>query len=281
MDIAAFRAALGDIPVEDNPRIVQQKSRDIYWYSPVPEARSSTTSPPTSSSRRATSDEVDHRARRRLSSTACRSRRAAPAPAITARPCRSPAASMLDLIEPRQGHRDRARTACAPRPASILAQLDEQTKAMPSAASCASTPRPTARRRSAASSPAARAASARSAGAACAISAISSASRSSPGGRAARARPHRRGHPQGRPRLRHQRHHHRGRDAADRRPMTGSTSWSASTTIMEACALRQAAGAAGRPAAQGDLAGRRARSPTTISTATAPISAAASSPSCC
>lgn len=34
MDIAAFRAALGDIPVEDHPRIVQQKSRDHYWYSP-------------------------------------------------------------------------------------------------------------------------------------------------------------------------------------------------------------------------------------------------------
>ncbi len=34
MDLAAFRAALGDIPVEDHPRIVQQKSRDHYWYSP-------------------------------------------------------------------------------------------------------------------------------------------------------------------------------------------------------------------------------------------------------
>lgn len=34
MDIALFRAALGDIPVQDNPRIVQQKSRDHYWYSP-------------------------------------------------------------------------------------------------------------------------------------------------------------------------------------------------------------------------------------------------------
>jgi FAD/FMN-containing dehydrogenase len=34
MDIAAFRAELGDIPVEDHPRIVQQKSRDHYWYSP-------------------------------------------------------------------------------------------------------------------------------------------------------------------------------------------------------------------------------------------------------
>jgi FAD/FMN-containing dehydrogenase len=34
MDMPAFRAALGDIPVQDNPRIVQQKSRDHYWYSP-------------------------------------------------------------------------------------------------------------------------------------------------------------------------------------------------------------------------------------------------------
>ncbi|MGV3489756.1 MAG: FAD-binding oxidoreductase, partial [Devosia sp.] len=34
MDIQSFRAALGDIPVQDNPRIVQQKSRDHYWYSP-------------------------------------------------------------------------------------------------------------------------------------------------------------------------------------------------------------------------------------------------------
>ncbi len=34
MDLTAFRAALGDIPVQDHPRIVQQKSRDHYWYSP-------------------------------------------------------------------------------------------------------------------------------------------------------------------------------------------------------------------------------------------------------
>ncbi|MEQ1900159.1 MAG: FAD-binding oxidoreductase [Devosia sp.] len=34
MDLAAFRAAIGDIPVQDHPRIVQQKSRDHYWYSP-------------------------------------------------------------------------------------------------------------------------------------------------------------------------------------------------------------------------------------------------------
>ncbi len=35
MDLGAFRAAIGDIPVEDNPRLVQQKSRDHYWYSPL------------------------------------------------------------------------------------------------------------------------------------------------------------------------------------------------------------------------------------------------------
>src|SRR5690606_8838882 len=31
MDLTGFRAALGDIPVEGHPRIVQQKSRDHYW----------------------------------------------------------------------------------------------------------------------------------------------------------------------------------------------------------------------------------------------------------
>ena len=39
MSIAAFRAELGDIPVEDHPRIVQQRSRDHYWYSPVLKAK--------------------------------------------------------------------------------------------------------------------------------------------------------------------------------------------------------------------------------------------------
>jgi hypothetical protein len=34
MDLTAFRAALGDIPQQDHPKIVQQKSRDHYWYSP-------------------------------------------------------------------------------------------------------------------------------------------------------------------------------------------------------------------------------------------------------
>src|SRR4051795_13589770 len=39
MTIADFRAELGDIPVEDHPRIVQQRSRDHYWYSPILKAK--------------------------------------------------------------------------------------------------------------------------------------------------------------------------------------------------------------------------------------------------
>jgi FAD/FMN-containing dehydrogenase len=39
MSIEDFRADLGDIPVEDHPRIVQQRSRDHYWYSPILKAK--------------------------------------------------------------------------------------------------------------------------------------------------------------------------------------------------------------------------------------------------
>lgn len=35
MDIAALKRDLGGIKVDDHPAIVQQKSRDFYWYSPV------------------------------------------------------------------------------------------------------------------------------------------------------------------------------------------------------------------------------------------------------
>ncbi len=35
MDLAALRSDLAPMQLEDNPRIVQQKSRDFYWYSPV------------------------------------------------------------------------------------------------------------------------------------------------------------------------------------------------------------------------------------------------------
>ncbi|HVX81409.1 MAG: FAD-binding oxidoreductase [Devosia sp.] len=39
MDLSAFRAELGDIPTQDHPRLVQQKSRDHYWYSPILKAK--------------------------------------------------------------------------------------------------------------------------------------------------------------------------------------------------------------------------------------------------
>ena len=35
MDLAALKSDLPSIRLEENPRIVQQKSRDFYWYSPV------------------------------------------------------------------------------------------------------------------------------------------------------------------------------------------------------------------------------------------------------
>jgi FAD/FMN-containing dehydrogenase len=35
MDLAALRRDLEGLKIEDNPAIVQQKSRDFYWYSPV------------------------------------------------------------------------------------------------------------------------------------------------------------------------------------------------------------------------------------------------------
>lgn len=39
MSLLDFRAELGDIPVEDHPKIVQQRSRDHYWYSPILKAK--------------------------------------------------------------------------------------------------------------------------------------------------------------------------------------------------------------------------------------------------
>jgi FAD/FMN-containing dehydrogenase len=39
MDIAALRAEIDGISIEDNAKIVQQKSRDFYWYSPVLKAQ--------------------------------------------------------------------------------------------------------------------------------------------------------------------------------------------------------------------------------------------------
>ncbi len=38
-NLAGFRKALGGIAIEDNERLVQQKSRDCYWYSPILKAK--------------------------------------------------------------------------------------------------------------------------------------------------------------------------------------------------------------------------------------------------
>src|SRR3984893_11214616 len=34
-DLAAFVAALGDVPIENDPKILHKKSRDFFWFSPV------------------------------------------------------------------------------------------------------------------------------------------------------------------------------------------------------------------------------------------------------
>ncbi|MGB7100442.1 MAG: FAD-binding protein, partial [Xanthobacteraceae bacterium] len=34
-DLAAFAGALGDVPVESDPKTIQKKSRDFFWFSPV------------------------------------------------------------------------------------------------------------------------------------------------------------------------------------------------------------------------------------------------------
>ena len=34
-NIAAVRAALGDLALEEKPGVLLKKSRDFYWYSPI------------------------------------------------------------------------------------------------------------------------------------------------------------------------------------------------------------------------------------------------------
>jgi hypothetical protein len=76
-DIARLRSELAGLKIEDNPAIVKQKSRDFFWYSPVLKRQ------------------LDHITADLIvtpQNAACRSRRAAQAPATTARRCREPAA---------------------------------------------------------------------------------------------------------------------------------------------------------------------------------------------
>ena len=91
-DIAALKAAIGPIPSEDNPVLVRQKSRDFYWYSPILKRELERVIADIIVTPR---DEAEIAVvlAASLSPADSRDRRAGLAPAITARRCRSPAAS--------------------------------------------------------------------------------------------------------------------------------------------------------------------------------------------
>ena len=220
MDLSAFRAALGDIPVQDNPRIVQQKSRDHYWYSPRLKAELEKVTAEIVVSPR-TQDEVV---------TVLRAAFAHGVP-ITPRGAGTgnygqamplSGGAMLDLMgldRVVKIEKDRVRAEAG----VILEKLDEQTihavggemRFHPSTYRMAIARRVHRRRvRRGRLDPLGR----------------PPRLRQSPRpqghhrrGRAARPRSRRPRHPQGRARLRHQRHHRRSRDSADGRTTTGST----------------------------------------------------------
>ncbi len=212
MSLTAFRAALGDIPVIDDPKAVLVRTRDYYWYSPVLKA-SSTTSPPRSSSRPATKT---------------RSRRRSPPPMPTTSPITPRGAGTgnygqaMPLSRRRHAGPDGAEQGADIEPDRVRAEagmrlerLDRETRAavgseirfFPSTYKLA-TPRRLHRRRLGRRrlGPLGRPAG---------TSATSWGSRSSPARPTPRhAGPGRRGYPEGRPCLWHQRHHRRGRNAA-------------------------------------------------------------------
>ena len=201
---------------------MKQKSRDFYWYSPVLKRQLDHVTGDLVVSPKSEAEVI------RVLAACYAHRRAGDAARLRHRQLR-PGDAALGRRRARsrrdeRGQVDRARPRGRPRPAPSSPRSTRQTRAAVRPGAAHVTPRPTTRPRSAASSPAARAASARSAGAACANSATSSACASSPW------RPSRAssistgcGPAEGHARLRHQRHHHRGRDAARRQPTTGST----------------------------------------------------------
>ena len=213
-DIAAFRAAIGAIPCEDNPILVRQKSRDFYWYSPILKRELDHVTADLVVTPR---NEGGNRRRSRRRATPCgfRSRRAAPAPAITARRCRWRAESCsislaMDKVKsiaagpPRQrARRDprRHRPADAPLgPGIAHASLDL----------CDRLDRRLCRRRLGRRRLDQLGRPAR-------FRQYPAPARPHHGGRAARAGADRRRSAQGRACLWHQWHHHRSRNAADRR----------------------------------------------------------------
>ena len=106
---------------------MKQKSRDFFWYSPVlkRELDHVTADLVVSPKRRGRGDP---RPRRPATSRACRSRRAAPAPAITARRCRSSGGVVLNLAD-MNALKSVARGRVVAEPGAILAEIDTETRA--------------------------------------------------------------------------------------------------------------------------------------------------------
>ncbi len=177
MDIAALKRDLDGLKIEDNAKIVQQKSRDFYWYSPVLKRQLDHVTADLVVSPKSEAEVIRvlaacHRhgvpVTPRGTGTGNYGQAMPLSGGVVLSPCRDERGHR-DLARPR---RLRARARSSPTSTGRRARIP--------ARNCGCTRRPTTPPRSAASSPAARAASARSISAACAISAMCSACASSP-----------------------------------------------------------------------------------------------------
>ncbi len=147
-DIDGFLKRIGDVPVTTDMQRVRLRSRDYFWYSPVLNKQLHGKTADIVATPR---DEADVIASRRpAQSCASRSRRAAPRPAITGRRCRSKAACCSTSPTMTSDRMAEAR----PRALRSRAQDERPRRRRPgrTAGSCACIPRPSAWRRSAASS---------------------------------------------------------------------------------------------------------------------------------
>ena len=174
-DIAGLIADLGDIPVVTDTTAVRRRSRDFFWYSPILNEQLQA-SPPTSSSCRASEADVI------ATVAACARRRIPLTPRGGDRQLRPGGAARgrraARHVGDRRGSTGRSRAWCGSSAGAKLRRRRCRAQAA-RAGSCACTRRPSAPRRSAASSPADRAASDRSPMAACASRATSSPAASS------------------------------------------------------------------------------------------------------
>ena len=90
-DLAGFVAALGDVPVEDDPKILHRKSRDFFWFSPILKTQLQGSLPMWWSYRVTKRTCYGPRVQQRA--IAFQSRSVGVAPAITVNACQSKAAS--------------------------------------------------------------------------------------------------------------------------------------------------------------------------------------------